>query len=278
VNQEYASSKRFTDGVKRYHYDPTRPYPWRLGGFRNCNTSGFEVEENPFGKGAERLAYRFYEVANENGTWKRVGGFMVAKESNKITPDNETRKEKFHEHFCRVQLKAQELATKFNEVVRSTPVLFQSEDEVSRPPPIMFLKCYVYEYQKNGVSCGYLVENYLKGKYIKYNGNVGYVRNVNSDSTIDLKIGEVCLTDFLHAFSHWVYVFTHNKMIVCDLQGVLDEEGRYPVFRLTDPAINSKNRKHHRYGRTDAGMKGIRLFCSTHKCNKVCKGLGLPPI
>lgn len=71
-------------------------------------------------------------------------------------------------------------------------------------------------------------------------------------------------------------------MIVCDLQGILDMEGRRPVFRLTDPAICSKGKKDgsssvkYRYGKTDLGMRGIRDFCCRHTCNSVCKALNLP--
>lgn len=106
----------------------------------------------------------------------------------------------------------------------------------------------------------------------------------HDDATIELEVGEVRLTDFVQAFSHWVYTHTNHSLVVCDLQGILDLEGRRPVFRLTDPAICSKgkrdrygssNRK-HRYGKTDLGMRGIRNFCSSHVCNDVCKGLNLP--
>ena len=136
----------------------------------------------------------------------------------------------------------------------------------------------MYEYENSyGDRCGLLVERYLNGKFTKFNSNNGYV---NSDShgeeSIDLAIGEVKLTDFVHAFSHWVYVQTNHNVLVCDLQGVLDMEGRRPIFRLTDPAICSKRRSSHRYGKTDLGVKGIRCFCFTHKCNDVCKGLSLP--
>ncbi len=78
--------------------------------------------------------------------------------------------------------------------------------------------------------------------------------------------------------------YTDHKLIVCDLQGVLDLEGFNPVFRLTDPAICSKGKKDryggnsnkYRYGKTDLGMRGIRSFCCNHICNDVCKALSLP--
>jgi len=66
-------------------------------------------------------------------------------------------------------------------------------------------------------------------------------------------VGEVQLVDFVQAFSHWVYEYTHHVAIVCDLQGILDMEGKRPLFRLTDPAICSKDNKRNRYcyGKTD---------------------------
>lgn len=229
-------------------------------------------------QGAERLAYMFHEIKPKSTGpgWEKVGKAMVAKESRYI--EDEESKEAFHTNFCRVQNKAKEFSNLFNDAVRRAPLLQPSMDEVSLPPPIDFLKCSVYEYKNSfGLRCGLLVERYLNGKFTKFNSNNGYV---NSDSggeeSIDLVIGEVKLIDFVHAFSHWVYVHTNHHVLVCDLQGVLDMEGRRPIFRLTDPAICSKQRRNHGYGKTDLGMRGIRSFCRTHKCNDVCKGLSLP--
>jgi hypothetical protein len=119
----------------------------------------------------------------------------------------------------------------------------------------------VYEYEDHyGATCGLLVENFLHGKFTKYSSNNGYVLKDDGSATILLEAGEVKLTDFLQAFSHWVYVSSSNNLLVCDLQGILDSEGRRPVFRLTDPAICSKER---RYGKTDIGLIGIRNWCRT---------------
>lgn len=49
----------------------------------------------------------------------------------------------------------------------------------------------------------------------------------------------------------WLIGFVFATMIVCDLQGVLDAEGKYPVFRLIDPAINTVNRRKYKFGKTD---------------------------
>lgn len=232
----------------------------------------------------------FYEIKpklNYGPGWEQVGKAMVAKESRYI--EDEESKETFHTDFCRTQGKAKELAISFNAAVKRAPLLMPSKDEVSLSPPIYFLKCSVYEYKNNhGVRCGLLVEKYLNGKFTKYNGNDGYVnRRIHDGPTIDLAIGEVQLTDFVQAFSHWVYVNTNHDLLVCDLQGILDLEGRRPVFRLTDPAICSKGKKYcygssggkkYRYGKTDLGMRGMRRFCYMHVCNSVCKALNLPPM
>ena len=215
------TSTRFTQQILRYKYDPSLEYPWREISFRNSKTTAIEIEDDPFGKGAERLAYRFYEVRRTNdGKWKRVGGLMVAKDSLKVQGED---KDSFHLTFCYVQMKASEFAAQYNKLVAKTPALQPIEEEVRRPPPIVFLKCHIYEYEDgdgDGELRGYLVEDYLRGKYIKYSNNDGFVKEEDEpDQIISLKIGDVKMTDFLHAFSHWVLYSTSGGMLVCDLQG-----------------------------------------------------------
>lgn len=198
---------------------------------------------------------------------------MVAKESVYVT--NKETKEKFHKYFCRAQYKANELAKEFNKEVMKSPSLRPVSGEVSRPPKIEFLKCHVYEYYSGGVRCGLLVEKYLNGKFVKFSNNNGGINNRVENHTIYLEVKEVQCVDFLHAFSHWVYHNSGQKLLVCDLQGIFDQESRFPKFTLTDPAICSKSRK---YGKTDLGLTGLRNFCRKHICNGVCIGLGLPII
>ncbi|CAM9472532.1 unnamed protein product [Choristocarpus tenellus] len=88
--------------------------------------------------------------------------------------------------------------------------------------------------------------------------------------------------DFPQAFSHFSYVHTKRKMLVCDLQGILSKvqppvDGRSGVFELTDPVIHYKSTKGRRqvYGHTDMGMKGVQEFFKTHMCNDVCQLLGI---
>jgi hypothetical protein len=92
--------------------------------------------------------------------WEQVGCPLVAKESRYF--EDEESKEAFHETFCRVQNKSNELAKLFNQAVERAPLLRPSTDEVSLPPPIVFLECSVYEYTNfHGNKCGLLVGMYM---------------------------------------------------------------------------------------------------------------------
>lgn len=103
-------------------------------------------------------------------------------------------------------------------------------------------------------------------------------RNSNAPLAFDPKA-----EDFLQAFSHFSYVHSHRKILVCDLQGVKShaswtgDDVLAGVFELTDPVIHyrSLNRKQV-YGKTDMGYKGVRRFFETYDCNDVCRLLGLP--
>ena len=268
-----------TRGVSRWRYDKYLDdgsddfWPWDGLPFKNKGAIGFEVEEEPFGKGAERLAHVFHEIGPGN---QRLGVAMVAKET--ISVGNADRRVDFHEAFCRVQHKSNELAQRFNGAVARTPVLRPVDPSV-RLPLVQFLKCHVYEYTADdGVKCGLLVEDFLQGKFIKYNSNNGFVRNPKGSPIMQLACGEVYMEDFLQAFSHWVYFSSEQKILICDLQGELNMEGVCPKFMLTDPCICSKRTKgkNSKFGRSDMGTRGFRVFRKHHVCNGVCQGLGLP--
>ena len=244
----------------------------------NKKTVGFAMDKIAFGKGTERLAYRFKEL---DDTSKTVGKLLVAKETKGVRI--ESKKLKFHEQFCHVQREAREAAKKFNKVILKTQTLKPASYGDPGPPNINFIKCSVYRYFDNDSEqeASILVENFLKGKFTKYNGNNGFVnKKVSMNSpTVDLKGGTARLTDFLHAFSHWMYVRSDQRLLLCDLQGVLNQEGRSPRFFLTDPAFCSDKQKtltSQCFGGTDIGLKGIRSFFRTHECNFVCQCLGLP--
>jgi Alpha-kinase family/von Willebrand factor type A domain len=82
---------------------------------------------------------------------------------------------------------------------------------------------------------------------------------------------------YLQAFSHFTYLFTNRKVLVCDLQGVLNTDSVPPKFELSDPAIHYRSWKGRRavFGNTDKGQEGISSFFRTHKCTKICEHMKL---
>lgn len=57
--------------IRRFRFDKDKAKgnsqdPWKQVQFVGNDVNGVEVEDNPFGKGAERLAYRFYGEEEEN--------------------------------------------------------------------------------------------------------------------------------------------------------------------------------------------------------------------
>lgn len=77
--------------------------------------------------------------------------------------------------------------------------------------------------------------------------------------------------DYLQAFTHFTYLYTNKKVMVCDLQGVFNTDLTPPTFELTDPVIHYSSK--HRdlvFGRTDKGRIGMKLFFKTHQCTRVC--------
>ena len=271
------SCRTISSGVYRYKFKQDqwdlRQEPWLQVPLLNKSAVGFQMDKIPFGMGRERFGFRFQEV---NSRGDLIGKVMVAKESRCV---EDAKRVEFHAHFCRAQQKAGDLATLFNKAVMKTPELRPIHD-FDRTPVIAFVKCHIYVVKDcTGRQEGRLVENLLKGKFTKYNGNNGYVNSQRHlDRTVVLNGGVVLLTEFLHAFSHWSYVHTNRKLLVSDLQGVLNEEGTRPKFELTDPAICSQRSGRNRFGRTDGGSWGVRQFFRSHKCSLVCKCLGLPPV
>jgi hypothetical protein len=82
-------------------------------------------------------------------------------------------------------------------------------------------------------------------------------------------------SEVAQAFSHFTYWKSGRKRLVCDLQGVYDEE--LNVLKLSDPVIHYHNDFHRghsrRYGNTDRGRKGMAMFFATHHehCGHLCK-------
>ena len=285
------------------------------------------ISKGPFGEGAERFAYRFYEVAADGKTI--VGRPLVAKESRMVldTEDGMTEsdaRKQFVKTFMKTQQIARRLAVKFNDKLMSHPRVHPDT------PQIAFLDCYIYELDdKITGKSSVLVENKLdhnqwhkwnsnngmvdgvkKGNGTGHNGgnhykNVGLNELVQSLANLDLNIiqegseddedeedsdssdqgnaygnkSKVTFTptQVAQAFSHFSYLHSDRKRLVCDLQGVYDAGTNRLQF--SDPVIHYYNpqRTERRcvHGRTDRGREGIQDFLSTHSCqeqgNNLCQ-------
>jgi len=103
------------------------------------------------------------------------------------------------------------------------------------------------------------VERVLEGEFSKWFSNGEYARRTDDP--------EYSAT--LEAFSHWTYQVTAGYLMVTDIQGIRVGDR----FILSDPAIHCTDAS--RFGNTNLGEDGFSQRFSTHKCNKICKALGL---
>lgn len=88
--------------------------------------------------------------------------------------------------------------------------------------------------------------------YQKFNSNTGW-----ADSSVPWN-------RVMQALSHYSYHVMGGRMLLCDLQGGVYQDG----VVLTDPVINSMSRE---YGPTDLGREGISSFFAHHVCNEYCR-------
>jgi hypothetical protein len=95
-------------------------------------------------------------------------------------------------------------------------------------------------------------------RYQKHNSNFGFVHPTNRNTP--------------QAFSHFSWEYSKRRFIIVDIQGVGD------VY--TDPQMHSADDDgsgNGPWGIGNLGKKGIDRFLETHRCNAVCRALGLEP-
>ena len=136
------------------------------------------MAKRPFGEGAERFAFRFFEIAADQKTI--LGPALVAKESRLILEDegsavgDERARKKFVRTFCSTQQLARRLAQEFNDKMDRTRRIHRDT------PRVTFLDCSIYEIKdKNLGKLSVLVEQKLDHtKWHKWNSNNGYVEGM----------------------------------------------------------------------------------------------------
>ena len=109
----------------------------------------------------------------------------------------------------------------------------------------------------------YFVEPKLEGEFIKFNNNGEFVNHEQYSATIQ-------------AFSHWTYYRSAKRLVVNDLQGVVNKEKN--EYILTDPVVVHESVSKMYFSSTNGSQKGIEVFRKVHACNSVCQSLGLEPL
>lgn len=101
------------------------------------------------------------------------------------------------------------------------------------------------------------VEEFLSGRFTKFLNNDG-----TSHATVT--------ANFPGAFAHWSWVESKGELMVSDIQGIRSGAG----YTLTDPCVHSVGNSEG-FGMSDLGMLGVEEFFEKHRCNELCKDLGL---
>ncbi|GMR49266.1 hypothetical protein PMAYCL1PPCAC_19461, partial [Pristionchus mayeri] len=196
-----------------------------------------KIAENPFGKGAERLAFYGKDVS----TLKKNED-MVLKEYLHIGKDQNTAKR--YELSNQMQTIASYLAQEFTKDMKKRDRAFTQTLKfikiktlsVMEGTTIRFMSC------EKRLSAG--------DKFVRFTNNTDY--HINIAKTLALGVS-MDFVQLVTAFSHWTYKATNRFLMVVDLEGVVPESigtGTKGVL-LTDPAIHCKDVT--RYGRMNLG-------------------------
>ncbi|KAF0490691.1 kinase-like protein [Gigaspora margarita] len=197
----------------------------------------FKIAEHPFAAGVEKYAY--YAIGTKYVPPRR----MVMKEYIRDATDN-----RFEKYLESVEISAltSYLTIKFNLKARKKSI-----------PSVNFLRVNLVRATFDGRTRYYITEPELQGaEFKRFNVNTGVI---------------VEYRPVLEAFVHFTYEHTDKYLVVSDLQGIEFHD----QFLLTDPAIHCIDPL--RFGKTNLGRDGInRCFLANHRCNDVCRKLGLP--
>lgn len=231
---------------------------------------GLWMRENPFAKGGQRNAY--HVGIGSRPSAQSGHNHYVAKESRWEGDDSE-RLSTLKVSIAQT-MRAAELARSFNEALSEA----DRREGRLRTGEISVIPCTVYRLTMPNGSVRYMsVERWLNGRYIKHNGNNGYIAEGDegiptflASSTYNEPLSAAAATSLLpQAFSHWSFEHSlaeasDSSAMVCDIQGV--------GLNYTDVTVHTSDR---RFGSTDLGELGFQKFFQSHKCNAACEALGL---
>lgn len=202
-----------------------------------------------------RAHARVEQVAFEEGAMRRVYKMSDSTEHNEMVAKMvKERRENIDETmciFCKNTCIAVMAVQAFRQEVGRTGI---------RCPNIYFVPVYLYRATDSPRQQTFVGERFLSGSnsggFVKYNGNNGFVDE------------QVPHSEVLQAFSHFTFIWSRRKLIVVDLQGILDNH----TVLLTDPQVLSRERA---FGIGDLGLEGFAMFARTHRCGPTCLQFGL---
>lgn len=203
-------------------------------------TVSIQCAPNPFEEGEECLAYHGYDVSNQRR--------LVLKQFKREGPE-------FSGLAC------------YNKVLLIHAICnaFANDFNQDKARPmgtsaLEFIATDLLQCTQNGRVVYYICQQFLDGKFEKFNSNSGLVFTQQSP-----------WSEPMQAFSHYTYVKSGKTFLVCDLQGVASGAR----VLLSDPAIHSRSEDGNNFGPTDLGFSGIEQFMKMHRCGETCRRLGL---
>lgn len=115
----------------------------------------------------------------------------------------------------------------------------------------------------------FTIEEKIEGTFTKYNNNATgvYLTSETKLSPQESRYRTHVL-EAAEALSHYSLAESKGALLICDIQGV--------GTKLTDPEIHTHDGLG--LGLGNRGREGMADFVCRHRCNYVCKSLGLPPL
>lgn len=275
-----------------------------------------------FGEGVERIVRRFRYLDDSNNfvgpAWVAKESRFVDENESTYESRMEYHREFMRTQVLARAMATKFNEALDNLTLHFDPAL---HERLKNLPRIRFVEPLVVELVECGSKKTFLVEEMLDGRYQKFNNNMGFVHGKTRGKTAhadqsddDLVLDnipeedeEACddpdeqlfrrksispqdtchyanvrVEDFPQAFSHFSYYMSKGRIMVVDLQGVLQaHKNGLREYVLTDPAIHKRQQRklgHLRlghFGRTDRGEKGMKAFWASHVCTDACSLLGL---
>lgn len=228
------------------------------------NNGYLDYTSSPIGEGESRLAFR---CRVEDGCYRGYteGSYLIFKV---FKPERRYSGMVVDGRDVDMQVEARQLATDFNRICQPSKHGFSCNVHIRDASLGSFDE---EQWLLDNRGCGFwggtgdefLLEREIRGSFEKFNSNSGWTSGENN---------------ILDAFSHWSWVHTDGRNLVCDLQGHREDDDGLPhageryYYLLTDPAVCTPC---HEFGESDLGQAGIDSFFAHHVCNDWCKHLDL---